>query len=93
MIDVKQLLQTIPEEELKKIEKALLDGADATQLKELLAAQGVELDEKEIAEASNAIIAKIANDPETGTPLSDEELSAVAGGGDWDWLGGQKCKG
>ena len=31
MIDVKQLLQTIPEEELKKIEKALLDGADATQ--------------------------------------------------------------
>ena len=35
----------------------------------------------------------LTSDPDTGTPLSDEELSAVAGGDGWDWLGGQKCKG
>lgn len=95
MIDIKQVLQAVPEEELKKIEKALLDGADATQLKELLAAQGVELDENEISEVSNGIIAKIANDPEVGIPLSDEELSQVAGGDALDWVGAHlpKCKG
>ena len=93
MIDFDQVIQAVPEEELKKIEKALLDGADAKQLKGLFAAQGVELDEKDISKVSSGIIAKIANDPETSTPLTDEELEAVAGGG-LSWLGnGRECKG
>lgn len=72
---------------------ALPDGADAKQLQELLAAQGIELDEKDIAKVSSGIIAKIANDTDASPPLSDEDLEAVAGGG-LVWLGnGRECKG
>lgn len=93
MIDFEQVLQAIPEKELKKIEEALLGGADAKQLQELFAAQGVELGEEDIAKVSSGIIAKIANDTDTSSPLSDEDLEAVAGGG-LMWLGnGRECKG
>ena len=93
MIDFEQVINTVPKEGLKKIEKALLDGADAKQLKELFAAQGVELDDGDIAKVSSGIIAKIANDPDVSTPLSDAELEAVAGGS-LDWVGdGRRCKG
>lgn len=91
MIDFSQVIQALPEEELKKIEKALFDGADAKQIKELFAAQGVELDEEDVAKVSSGIIAKIVNDPDMSSPLNDAELDEVAGGG-LEWVGdGRTC--
>lgn len=92
MIDIEQVVNATPKEELEKIEQAMLDGADAKQIKDLFAAQGIDLDEKDIAKVSGSIISKILNDPSKSMSLTDEELDSVAGGEN-DWFFGKTCKG
>ena len=88
MIDFEHIAKTMPEAELEKVGQALLDGADAQQVKALFAAQGIELSEEDISKVMPGIIKQIAADPEKGEELSDEELENVAGG----WLGKGPCE-
>ena len=89
MIDFEHIAQTVPEAELDKIGQALLDGADSQKVKEIFAAQGVELSEKDIAKVMPGIIRKLAADPRVSQELSEEELDEMAGGR--NWLGGKEC--
>lgn len=88
MIDFEYIAKTMPEAELEKVRQALLDGASAQQVKELFAAQGIELSEKDISKVMPGIIRQLAADPEKSEALSDEELDNVAGG----WLGKGPCE-
>ena len=89
MIDFEYIMQTVPEAELDKIGQALLNGADSQGVKELFAAQGVELSEEDISKVMPGIIRKLAADPKASQELSDKELDEVAGGR--NWLGGKEC--
>ena len=88
MIDFEHIAKTMAEAELVKIGQALLDGADAQQVKELFAAQGIELSEEDISKVMPGIIKQLVDDSEKSEELSDEELETVAGG----WLGKGPCK-
>lgn len=80
MINFDELFETVDEATLRKVGDAMLNGADAQTVKAMFADAGVELDEKDIAKVSPSILAKLAEDPEMGRELADDELDQVAGG-------------
>ena len=80
MINFEELFQTVDKQTLQEIGKAMLDGADAKQVKDMFAAAGVELSETDIAKVSGGILAQLAAADETERELADDELDQVAGG-------------